>query len=55
MIMGPVTDNMGTYDATANDEMQIMMAIHEVSHVLLEGTESLAAVGAISNESKVLL
>jgi len=52
MIIGTVNDGLESYDAANSNAFDTNMALHEVSHFLLEGSLSLFNAKAISASSK---
>jgi len=52
MIYGPVQESMQEFNRDGNVTMKAWMTLHEISHSLLEGCNSLVAKGAITIENK---
>ncbi len=52
MIYGPISESMEEFRHPGNETFKGWMAIHEVSHSLLEGGNSLVAKGALSSENE---
>jgi len=52
MITGTIGDALFGYDTKNSNVFDATMSLHEVSHFLLEGSQSLLNAGAISKSSK---
>eukprot|EP00347_Sterkiella_histriomuscorum_P001536 403371660 len=52
MIYGPIRQSMTEFNNDSNLNMKIWMTLHEISHSLLEGCDSLVAKNAITTENR---
>lgn len=54
MIYGPIMESMKDFNMVKNEDLnrKVFMTIHEISHSLLEGADSLVAKGALKIQNK---
>jgi len=52
MIYGPIRESLKEYPSEGDIKMKTWRTLHEISHSLLEGVNSLVAKGALSKENR---